>query len=111
VDEADAGFISLDNSLSELTVGLNLQEAAFYRGLTDFLKQKRFWVAGWQFATSGLRSSSEVEALGIASLDGPPVTVFQDPTRTFHQLLFCQHARLESSYCGIDRVFCSWLRR
>jgi len=32
VDEADAGFISLDNSLSELTVGLNLQEAALYRG-------------------------------------------------------------------------------
>jgi len=30
VDEADAGFIGLDDSLSKLTVGLNLQEAAFY---------------------------------------------------------------------------------
>jgi hypothetical protein len=32
VDEADAGFIGLDNSLRKLTVGLNLLEAAFYRG-------------------------------------------------------------------------------
>src|SRR5258708_38759831 len=32
VDEADAGFIGLDNSLRKLTVGLHLLEAASNRG-------------------------------------------------------------------------------
>ena len=31
MDEADAGFIGLDDSLSKLAIGLNLLEAAFYR--------------------------------------------------------------------------------
>jgi len=105
------GLIGLDNRLRHLTLGLELLQAAFYRGQLILQSGGVFWYCCLQVATLVLRSFSEVEASADRSPGTDRVPRLRGLTRTFHQLLLRHHASLQSGDRRIDPGILLLVRR